>query len=124
MAISKLLYGVTQRLMTEYADGYEQYLMDCESWSEQGYRPHYCEHGTNQWTDYDNICGGCEDGITMSDPGTRRLYALIEAKQRMAEYEKMTRAIRHLRELHIVVPSELYMKRLMFLSAFPFADDE
>lgn len=29
-----------------------------------GYRAHYCVHGTNQWTDYDNICGGCEDGLT------------------------------------------------------------
>lgn len=27
----------------------------------QGYRPKYCIHGTSSWTDYDNICGGCED---------------------------------------------------------------
>ena len=26
--------------------------------------PHYCIHGTNRWTDYDNICGPCEDGYT------------------------------------------------------------
>lgn len=26
----------------------------------QGYRPQYCIHGTNSWTDYDNICNGCE----------------------------------------------------------------
>lgn len=33
----------------------------------QGYRPQYCIHGTNTWTDYDNICGGCEDGIYPQD---------------------------------------------------------
>jgi hypothetical protein len=30
-----------------------------------GYRPHYCLHGKSNWTDYDNICGGCEDGDTV-----------------------------------------------------------
>lgn len=35
------------------------------SYAEDGYRPHYCIHGTNQWTDYDNICGGCEEGISL-----------------------------------------------------------
>lgn len=33
----------------------------------QGYRPQYCIHGTNTWTDYDNICGGCEDSIYPQD---------------------------------------------------------
>lgn len=33
----------------------------------QGYRPQYCIHGTNTWTDYDNICPGCEDGIYPQD---------------------------------------------------------
>lgn len=33
--------------------------------AEQGFRPHYCIHGTNQWVDYDNICYGCEDGQTL-----------------------------------------------------------
>lgn len=35
------------------------------SYREQGFRSHYCIHGTNQWTDYDNICGGCEDGLSL-----------------------------------------------------------
>lgn len=33
----------------------------------QGYRPKYCIHGTSSWTDYDNICAGCEDGIYPQD---------------------------------------------------------
>lgn len=33
----------------------------------EGYAPRYCIHGTDRWTDYDNICGGCEDGIFPQD---------------------------------------------------------
>lgn len=29
-----------------------------------GHRAHYCVHGMNLWTDYDPICGPCEDGLT------------------------------------------------------------
>lgn len=38
---------------------YNEMIEDCR---EQGFRPQYCIHGTNQWTDYDNICNGCEHG--------------------------------------------------------------
>ena len=37
-----------------------EYEEECERSWRQGYRPHYCVHGTNMWTDYDNICGPCE----------------------------------------------------------------
>lgn len=30
----------------------------------RGYRFPACIHGTSLWTDYDNICGPCEDGYT------------------------------------------------------------
>lgn len=40
------------------------YEEECREWARQGYRPHYCIHGTNQWTDYDNICGPCEESLT------------------------------------------------------------
>jgi len=29
-----------------------------------GYTFPYCKHGMSLWTDYDNICGGCEDGAS------------------------------------------------------------
>lgn len=38
---------------------YNEMLADC---AKHGYRAQYCIHGTNQWTDYDNICGYCENG--------------------------------------------------------------
>ena len=28
----------------------------------------YCVHGSSLWTDYDNICWGCEEGIRLDDP--------------------------------------------------------
>lgn len=30
----------------------------------QGYRFPHCIHGSSLWTDYDNICGPCEDSFT------------------------------------------------------------
>jgi hypothetical protein len=30
----------------------------------KGYRFPHCIHGMSLWTDYDNICGGCEDSLT------------------------------------------------------------
>lgn len=43
----------------------EQREQDVAYDSKRGYRPEFCIHGTYQWTDYDNICGGCEDGVTL-----------------------------------------------------------
>lgn len=40
----------------------EEYLREVEEAHEEGFRPPYCFHGTNLWTDYDPICGYCEDG--------------------------------------------------------------
>lgn len=50
--------------------------------AKEGFRPHYCIHGTNLWTDYDNICGGCEDGefTQYSTPTEVRAYARAVAE--------------------------------------------
>lgn len=58
---------------------FEQWVQACELDRASGYRAQYCEHGMSQWTDYDNICGYCEDGVTMGDPMMRRRAALDEA---------------------------------------------
>lgn len=50
-----------------------------------GHRPHYCIHGTNQWTDYDNICGGCEDGVTLRQMACERAWRVVlDTRDRMA----------------------------------------
>lgn len=48
----------------------------------KGYTFPYCEHGSSLWTDYDNICGGCEDGYSIHD------LARWRAMEKMAEFEK------------------------------------
>lgn len=46
-------------------------------------RPHYCVHGTNQWTDYDNICHYCEDSIIFPVQwGMIRMWQYITMKER------------------------------------------
>src|SRR5690606_34118973 len=37
----------------------EEYAADLAADAAVGYRGHYCIHGTDQWTDHDNICGPC-----------------------------------------------------------------
>ena len=48
------------RRLNERRTAYEQ---ECQRDYDAGYTPHYCIHGTNRWTDYDNICGSCEDSL-------------------------------------------------------------
>jgi hypothetical protein len=67
----------------------ESYFEDCAADRANGHRPHYCFHGTSLWTDYDNICGGCEDGDSAySSPGEAGLYA--EAIYKARRYQELT----------------------------------
>jgi hypothetical protein len=43
----------------------------------KGYTFPHCIHGASRWTDYDNICGGCEDGYLTS--GSVARFALDDA---------------------------------------------
>lgn len=80
---------VAMRIGRRMERDYQGYLDDCEADRRNGYRAHYCEHGTNLWTDYDNICGPCEDGITLRDPMTRRRLALDAAKDCVREAREL-----------------------------------
>ncbi|QNN99332.1 hypothetical protein SEA_FAUST_260 [Streptomyces phage Faust] len=44
--------------------------------------PSACVHGSSAWTDYDNICGPCEDGYSIYQ------LAVWEATSRVAEMNK------------------------------------
>ncbi|UUG69551.1 hypothetical protein SEA_SHAM_251 [Streptomyces phage Sham] len=41
--------------------------------------PYACVHGSSAWTDYDNICGPCEDGYSIYQ------IAIWEATERVAK---------------------------------------
>lgn len=51
-----------------------------EVWTEnvggKGYRFPECIHGKSYWTDYDNICGGCEDGSTLYEQALGTAWGL------------------------------------------------
>jgi hypothetical protein len=85
-AVLTIARGIDKALAKDHAE----YLAACDEWSADGFRPHYCEHGTNTWTDYDNICGPCEDGISLGNPLTRRKIALVRAHRAQ---EKVTELI-------------------------------
>jgi hypothetical protein len=77
---------------------YVEYLEECDADNARGHRPHYCEHGMNMWTDYDPICGSCEEGWTMSDPLQRMRYALVLAHQNVDKMSRLLAAYATFRE--------------------------
>ena len=73
---------ITARHIVHYLERKQaDYEEDCERDRKEGHRPHYCEHGMNLWTDYDPICGYCEEGMHLSNPMFLRTHALAQAKQ-------------------------------------------
>lgn len=98
-AVLKLAAAIADSLYRDYLD----YLDSCESYRRDGYRPATCEHGTNMWTDYDNICGPCEDGLTMRDGLVRRQYALDSAKRRDEKCKAIVQHAFALRDLGIEI---------------------
>lgn len=61
------------------------YDADVERWyrdGNSGYTYPSCIHGTSRWTDYDNICGACEDGSSL------REIALMRARDDWWEYDR------------------------------------
>lgn len=101
MALSKAVLSLAVKISDALYRDYLDYLAACDSYRADGFRPHYCEHGTNQWTDYDNICGGCEDGVSMGDGVFRRQHAIDQAKRRDAKAREIILAARTLSDLGI-----------------------
>lgn len=62
MSIEKTILTVAVLVLNQIRKDFADYEEACNDYAKQGFRPHHCIHGTNQWTDYDNICGACEDG--------------------------------------------------------------
>lgn len=111
---TKTVLRLAAVLSRQMEAGYAQYLESCEHDRRQGYRPHYCEHGTSNWTDYDNICGPCEDGWTVRDGVTRRREALSQAKARVKAADEIMDAVSILGRHHVDAV-QLAMPRLIDL---------
>jgi hypothetical protein len=100
-AEKKFIYTLALKFVQKYRDMHAEYERDCESDRDNGYRAHYCEHGTNQWTDYDNICGPCEDGRTLAYGSWKYERALSEAKARFIAADDIMRLHRRLAQSNV-----------------------
>lgn len=92
---------LAMQLMKRYEADYADYQAECAADRANGHGAHYCEHGADRWTDYDNICGACEDGLTMSDPYQRRVRALAEAQYRDARQSEIIHLLVKADELNL-----------------------
>lgn len=90
------------RWLRERRDTYER---ECEAYARQGYRPHYCIHGVNQWVDYDIPCGSCEEGYT--DQEFALMWAHIEVRQWIERMTLTSDFYTGARDKGARIPSEL-----------------
>ena len=67
MALAEFLHTL-KVARKRYAQMVTEWDENVEMHAAEGHRPSTCIHGTNMWTDYDNICGACEEGL-----GLRRM---------------------------------------------------
>lgn len=86
--ISRPVLALALVIFKSYAAQWAAYESDCESYAKDGYRPHYCFHGVSLWTDYDPMCGPCEDGYGWFDPNAYRRLALDEAIRAHAKQDE------------------------------------
>lgn len=91
--VEKRVLKLAARLSRRYWRDYQEYLEKVESDYRKGFRAEHCEHGTNQWVDYDPICGPCEDGWSMANGVDRRRRALDEAQSRIERVAEMRRVL-------------------------------
>jgi hypothetical protein len=75
-------------LLNSYRNRFAEYEEECNEYAKQGYRPRTCIHGTNQWVDYDAICGACEDGENYWHYDSFGKIAISEAKGAMEEMQE------------------------------------
>ncbi len=114
-ALSPRVASLALELVKSYVADYAAYreaaiASTYDSRGRRTYRERFCEHGASRWTDYDNICGGCEDGITMSGPRQRYERAIAEAKHRFETHDAIMTTVRLLNRCGIDVDSGAAVK--------------
>lgn len=89
---------VARQILDAEIAKFEQYEAEVADWyangdgrsvadGGRGYSYPACVHGVSRWTDYDNICGPCEDGYGHFDWHREARYAVESAKSRLAAVE-------------------------------------
>lgn len=88
MESKKILLGIALHIFKDFEREWAQYESDCDLSYRHGYRPSRCFHGTNLWTDYDPMCGPCEDGLGWFDREAYRKISLDMARRDLDEFYK------------------------------------
>jgi hypothetical protein len=88
VGIYRLFFKAALRAVRKRQDDYDA---EVAAWHEEhpGYAFPTCIHGSSRWTDYDNICGWCEEGSTVVD--LARLEARTNFLRFVEHYEFMLR---------------------------------
>jgi hypothetical protein len=71
----RTLFTIALREVTAEVKAYDD---EVEDWYLNDQFP-ACIHGTSLWTDYDNICGGCEESYTIIQLAQGRARARFRA---------------------------------------------
>lgn len=85
--IAKLALQILNNYRKKFAD-YDEEVAEHYRSADQKYSFPACIHGTSRWTDYDNICGPCEDGLGYWDYSTFARMAIDQATSDLEEFHK------------------------------------
>lgn len=101
--IKKTALRIMTHDLSRVIAGFQSWEEDCEQDWAEGHRPHHCPHGMNQWIDYDNICGPCEDGFSSPRDYIDMLAAdsVEKAKEFWAEMDSLKQAYLLMTKLHL-----------------------
>ena len=110
LKVATAMYDATMRRLAQRDEEYEQ---ACIEWAAEGFRPHYCIHGTNLWVDWDPICGKCEAALSNEEIALDAAIGAVASSNRrfkaVAEFSHLFHAesIRH--EVYDQIPwKQLY----------------
>lgn len=81
-------------------EAYDEYCRDL--YESKGYGPEYCIHGTSLWTDYDNICGGCESGY--SNEELAEAYADNYMRKFKDHVDHFNKAVLSINQMNLTAP--------------------
>lgn len=94
------MQGWIQTLMDYEKSRYDSYDQEVKEWFEPGGEGHdhgytfpACIHGKSRWTEYDNICGPCEDGYGFWDEDRARRDAEDQVRYALQEVERRVKWI-------------------------------
>jgi hypothetical protein len=89
-AETRKIYSIALELIEAERRNYQEYDKAVDDWYRDPTTQHLrfpnCIHGTSNWTDYDNICGACEDGDGDFDYLRVAARSLAGAKERWKNY--------------------------------------